>query len=172
MSDLFQTVAEDSAPSRHEAGSWVRRSLLLLFTGFVVVALVGVFGQQPEDKAVAAPAAQLRLSAPAAVRGGLFFQSRIDIRAQQRIQDPHLVLDHGWLEGMQVNSIIPEPVSQASRDGKLVLTYDTLEPGDTLIVWMQFEVDPTNVGHRPYGVELDDAGQRIAAIHHKLTIFP
>ena len=37
---------------------------------------------------------------------------------------------------------------------------------------MQFEVDPTNVGHRSYGLELDDAETRIAAVRRWITVFP
>ena len=39
-------------------------------------------------------------------------------------------------------------------------------------MWMQFEVNPTNVGHRPYGLELDDAETQVAAVHRWITVFP
>jgi hypothetical protein len=106
------------------------------------------------------------------VRGGLFFQSRLTIRAQREVQFPRILLDDGWVEGMQVNSIEPAPASEASRDGHVVLSYDKLEPGDVLRIWLQFEVDPTSSGHRPYGVELDDASTRLVRISHTLTVLP
>jgi hypothetical protein len=114
----------------------------------------------------------LRVSAPAAVRGGLFFQSRVEIRARRAIAHPRLVLDEGWVEGMQFNSAEPSPMSEASRDGRVVFSYDSLNAGDRLVVWMQFEVDPTNVGHRSYGLELDDADTQVAAVHRWITVFP
>ena len=112
------------------------------------------------------------MTAPAAVRGGLFFQSRVEIRALRAIEHPRLVLDEGWVEGMQFNSTEPAPVSEASRDGRVVLSYDRIDAGDRLIVWMQFEVNPTNVGHRSYGLELDDAETQVAAVHRGMTVFP
>ena len=84
------------------------------------------------------------------MRGGLFFQSRIEIRALAAIEHPRLVLDEGWVEGMQVNSIEPAAESETSRDGRVVLSYGALEPGDVLRVWLQFQVEPTNVGTRDY----------------------
>jgi hypothetical protein len=54
----------------------------------------------------------------------------------------------------------------------VVLSYDGLDAGDRLVVWFQFEVDPTNVGHRSYGLELDDAETQIARIHRRMTVFP
>ena len=37
---------------------------------------------------------------------------------------------------------------------------------------MQFEVNPTSAGHRSYGLELDDAETKIAAIDRHITVFP
>jgi hypothetical protein len=106
------------------------------------------------------------------VRGGLFFQSRIEIRALRALEHPRLVLDEGWVEGMQVNSIEPAPVGEANRDGRVVLSYDRVDAGERLVVRLQFEVNPTNVGHRSYGLELDDAETRVAAIDRQITVFP
>ena len=55
------------------------------------------------------------------------------------------MLDEGWVEGMQVDSIEPAPADEESRDGRLVLSYAALGAGDVLKVWLQFEVNPTNV---------------------------
>ena len=137
-----------------------------------LLALLDVFGQRPTSTTAAAPRARMELSAPDAVRGGLFFQSRIEIHALDRIAHPRLVLDEGWLEGMQVNSIEPAPGDEESRDGRLVLSYTTLEPGDVLKVWLQFEVNPTSVGRRAYGLALDDDQRPVARIAHTLNVFP
>jgi hypothetical protein len=138
----------------------------------VLLALLDEFGQQPRRSAAATPAATLRLSAPEAVSGGLFFQSRIEIRARRIIEFPRLILDAGWTEGMQINTIEPSPSSESSRDGRLVLSYDQLDPGDLLVIWLQFQVDPINVGHRSYGLELDDETTVLARVDRSLTIFP
>jgi hypothetical protein len=82
------------------------------------------------------------------------------------------VLAGGWVEGMQVNSIEPAPVGEASRRGRVVLSYDALEAGDVLRVWLQFEVNPTNVGRRSYAVELDDAERPVARLAPPLTVLP
>jgi hypothetical protein len=143
-----------------------------LFSVLALLALLDRFGQEPSRAAADAPAATLRLQAPEALRGGLLFQSRVEIRAKRTVRFPRLVLDDGWVEGMQVNSIEPNPASEASRDGRLVLTYDQLNPGDRLVVWLQFQVNPTNVGRRPYGIELDDQSTALARIDRSLTTFP
>jgi hypothetical protein len=172
MTDLFRDLATSPEPRSLTRGLWTRRVIMGLLALVPLAALAGAFGQQPSTSAASGSAATLSLDAPERVRGGLFFQSRIDVRAVRDVQHPRLVLDDGWLEGMQVNSIEPSPTGEASRDGRVVLSYDPLRAGDRLTVWLQFEVDPTNVGRRSYGLELDDAAAPIARVHRTITVLP
>ena len=169
---LFTDIAAVPDPRGEVVGLWARRAVLTVFSAIAVLGLLDVFGQGTTQTAASTPAAVLRLTAPEAVRGGLFFQSRVEIRASRAIAHPRLVLDEGWVEGMQFNSIEPNPMSEASRDGRVVLSYDGLDAGQRLVVWMQFEVNPTSAGHRSYGLELDDAETKIAAIDRHITVFP
>jgi hypothetical protein len=73
---------------------------------------------------------------------------------------------------MQVNSIEPAPVGEASRDGRVVLSYDALAHGDVLRIWLQFEVNPTNVGRRSYALALDDAERPVARLARDITVLP
>jgi hypothetical protein len=169
---LFSDVAAIPEPRGATVGLWARRAVMTAFAAIAVLGLLDVFGQSTTQTAAHTSAAVVRVIAPPAVRGGLFFQSRIEIRALRALEHPRLVLDDGWVEGMQVNSIEPAPVGEASRDGRVVLSYDRVDAGERLVVWLQFEVDPTSVGHRSYGLELDDADTKVAAIHRHITVFP
>jgi hypothetical protein len=170
MADIFDTLERE--PRGILVGLWVRRAILTLLGVLVLLGAVNRYGQRPSDSVAKAPAATIRLNAPARVRGGLFFQSRVEIRAAQAIDHPRLVLDEGWIEGMQVNSIEPAPVGETTRNGRVVLSYDALKPGDLLRVWFQFEVNPTNVGRRSYAIELDDAEQLVARVAPTITALP
>ena len=172
MTRLFTDVAAVPDPRGEIVGLWARRAVMTVFAVIALLGLLDVFGQGTTRTAASTPAAVVHVTAPRAVRGGLFFQSRVEILARRAIAHPRLVLDEGWIEGMQVNSIEPAPVGEASRDGRVVLSYDRVDAGDRLVVWLQFEVDPTSVGHRSYGLELDDAETKVAAIHRHITVFP
>ena len=172
MTRLFSDLAAAPEPRGAKIGLWGRRAVIAAFAAFAVLGLFDVFGQGATATTARTPAAIVRVTAPSAVRGGLFVQSRVEIRALRTLQHPRLVLDEGWVEGMQFNSTEPAPVSEASRDGRVVLSYDRIDAGERLVVWMQFEVNPTNVGHRPYGLELDDADTQVAAVHRWMTVFP
>lgn len=169
---LFTDVAAAPDPRGEIVGLWTRRAVMTVFAAISVLGLLDVFGQGTTQSTASTPAAVLRVTAPAAVRGGLFFQSRVEIRARRAIAHPRLVLDEGWIEGMQVNSIEPNPVGEASRDGRVVLSYDAIDAGERLVVWLEFEVNPTNTGHRSYGLELDDADAKIATVARDITVFP
>ena len=82
------------------------------------------------------------------------------------------MLDHGWVEGMQVNSIEPNPASELSRDGRELVVGEHDAPGDDLRIWLQFEVNPTNVGRRSYGIELDDGTTRVLRLSPTITVLP
>jgi hypothetical protein len=172
MSDAFRNLAEQPAPLALGWGRWARRAVLALFAVVSLLALGNAFGQVASSSSAAGPAATLRLSAPERVRGGLFFQSRVDVRAARAIDRPRLVLGEGWVEGMQVNSIEPAPSSEAARDGRVVLSWNQLEAGDRLQVWFQFEVDPSTVGRRDYSLELDDGDTPLARISRTITVLP
>ena len=170
MRDAFADLPRDSRGIA--VGLWTRRAVVAVLSVVVLLALLNRYGQKPADSAAQAPQAAMTLTAPSTVRGGLLFQSRLDIRAAQPIDHPRIVLADGWVEGMQVNSIEPAPVGEASRDGRVVLTYDAMKPGDRLRVWLQFQVNPTNVGRRSYRVELDDAERPVTRIDRTVTVLP
>jgi hypothetical protein len=170
MTELFTDVRRDDRGA--VAGLLARRAILTLFALISLTALIGFIGQRPSSSQATTPAVRMTLAAPETVRGGIFFQARIDIRALTAIEHPRLVFDEGWLEGLQVNSIEPSAASESSRDGRLVLSYGALEPGDILRIWLQFEVNPTNVGKRSFGLELDDEERPLARIPRTLRVLP
>lgn len=172
MTDLFQGPAEQPESHALTRGLWARRAVVALFVLVVVLALAGFAGQRGTTEHAAGDAATLSVAAPDTVRGGIFFQARVTVAAKSDVEHPRIVLGRGWVEGLQVNSIEPSPQSEASRDGRLVLSYDKLGAGDTLALWFQFQVDPTQPGRRDFSVELDDAERPIARVDRKLRVLP
>ena len=170
MTELVSDLQREPRATRR--GPWIRRAIMAVFAIVAILALANVFGQQPTVTAAGGTGAELALSAPRVVRGGLMFQARIDVRARLDIDNPRLVLGQGWLEGLQVNSIQPAPVSEAGRDGRVVLTYDELAAGERLRIWIQFAVDPTYSGRHDFSVELDDETTPLATVTRTITLLP
>jgi hypothetical protein len=156
--------------SRRELGA--RRFVLVVIAGIAVAALFGVFGQRPVESGATAAAADLDVSAPDRLRGGLFYQGRLTVSAHSDLANATLVLAEGWVEGTSVNTIVPAPTEEASRDGALALSFGPLAADESLVVHLQLQVNPTNVGRRDASVSLYDGETLLATDDRTLTVFP
>jgi len=162
---------------RHRDASWwsdlaARWVVLGLLTAMTIAALFSVFGQHPETSVASGDAATLEVLAPEQLRGGLFFQGRFTVTAKDGIEDVVLVFAPAWMENMHINTIEPAPTEEASRDGDLALHFGPLGAGERLVLYMQFQVNPTNVGRRSADVELYDGETLIATVERTMTVFP
>jgi len=155
------------------SGIWVRRAILAAIALVAILALADVFGQRPTTVSADVPAARLSLYAPTAVRGGDIWQARFHIDAKREVKKAVLVLDPGWAESMSINTIEPSPLGEASDDGRLSFELGHIPSGRSFLLFMQFQVNPTNVAwHRPQDVELRDGATVLARIHRTITVFP
>ena len=151
---------------------WYRRGLLCCVAALPILALLNVFGQKPSNTSVSTQAASLSVNAPSALRGGLVFQVRVEVVAHQDIHELEIIFDRGWWEAMTVNSITPEPEESSIQGNQVALAFGKLPTGHKLTVWIQFSVNPTNVGKRGENVGLADNSVPLAHLDRSLTIFP
>jgi hypothetical protein len=152
---------------------WPRRAVVAAIAVCSILGLLNVFGQRPVTSYAAADAASLKVYAPTHLRGGLLFSARFHITAHRDLKNAILILDPGWLEGMAVNTIEPSPLGQGSSNGRLTFQLGHIAKGGSYILWMQFQVNPTNIAwHRPAGVTLADGSTPIVHIARRYTIYP
>jgi hypothetical protein len=152
---------------------WPRWVILGLLTLFCALGLLNVFGQRPAKVSAAAPAAKLTLYAPTKLRGGLLFSARFHITAVRELKNATLVLDPGWAEGMAINTIEPSPLGEGSTNGRLTFQLGHVPAGESYILFMEFQVNPTNIAwHRPQNVELDDGDTKVLTIKRDVVIYP
>jgi hypothetical protein len=155
-----------------ERNPWTRRALLSLLAVVLGLAAVNVFGQRPTTAHADGAAGSLEVHAPTRLRGGVFWMARFHVRARREIRRATLVLDPGWLEQMHLNTLEPAPIGEASRDGRIALDFGRVASGQSLLVFMQFQVNPTNVGRHSHDVELHDGETLLARIDRTVTVFP
>ena len=150
----------------------VRRALFGLLLLIPLLALLNLFGQRPSSVVARGPSASLDVEAPARVRGGLLYQARFHIRARSELKKAILVLDPGWLENMTVNAIEPNPINEASNDGRLTLELGHIAAGKSHLLFVYFQVNPTNFGHRSQNVALYNGSRKLLEVRRTITIFP
>jgi hypothetical protein len=151
---------------------WLRRALLGLLALLLLAALLNAFGQRPHLSTGSSDAATLTVFAPRHARSGLVYAPRFTIKARRELKDAQLVLDQGWASGYTVNGVAPQPVTEASRNGKLVFGFGHVPAGHKLVFYLSLQVNPTIFGRRSQNVELDDDGTRLLTVHRHVTIFP
>jgi hypothetical protein len=153
-------------------GLAVRRVGYLVLGVIAVLALINVFGQRPATARAEAPAAKLSVYAPTHLRGGLIYMARFHVTAKQDLKKATLVLDTGWAESITINTIEPSPIDETSDNGRLSFELGPVKAGQSYILFMDFQVNPTNVGHRSQNVELRDGDTHILTINRDVTVFP
>ena len=151
---------------------WVRRGLFALVCAIPVLALFNLFGQRPGTSSAATPTAKLSIYAPARIRSGLLWEARFHITARGELKRATLILDPGWLEGSTLNTIEPSPVGEASADGSLSFELGHIPAGRSFILFLDFQTNPTNVGHRHQTVTLYDGARKVLTVHRTITVFP
>jgi hypothetical protein len=155
-----------------ESKPWSRRIILALICVPLVLALFNVFGQRPQKSEASVAAASLSVYSPKRVRSGLYYESRFHIVAHQDLKDARLVLSSGWGEGITINTIEPAPIGAASRNGDLSYDLGHIPPNESYILFVQQQVNPTNVGRRTQRAELWDGERHLLTIERPLTVFP
>lgn len=151
---------------------YVRWLLLTLLGVLCLLGLANVFGQRPDTDTASASGVELEVYSPERLRSGLFFMSRFTIRAEREVEAATLVLDPGWLEGITLNTLVPSPVGEANRDGKIALDLGRVRAGTEHVFFLHFQVNPTEIGRRPQDVALFDGETPLLSVDRTVTIFP
>jgi hypothetical protein len=151
---------------------WIRRLAYVLIGAVIVLALINVFGQRPSTTVADAPQATLKVYAPKHLRGGLLYMARFTIYAKQELKKATLVLAPGWAESITINTIEPSPVGEASANGRLSFELGHIPAGERYRLFMEFQVNPTNVGSRSQNVQLLDGNTPILTVKRSILVFP
>jgi hypothetical protein len=175
MTDATTPMAEgrERAERNDRIGSWIRRVSVCLLSAVVVLALCNVAGQRASVASLHNPIADLSVHAPATVRPGLLFQTKISVTAHKALPDVQLVLGSGWFDGLTLNTAEPSASTQTSGPGGSVM-FDVgpLQAGETYVQYLEYQVNPTSLSRRDQVVSVRSRGVQIVSMHHTLTIVP
>jgi hypothetical protein len=155
-----------------ERRPYVRWTVLTLLALLCLFGLLNAFGQRPHTRTASSSGVELEVYSPEHLRSGLFFMSRFTIRSEREIQSATLLLDPGWLEGITLNTLVPSPVGEANRDGKVAFDLGHVRADSEHVFFLHFQVNPTEVGRRPQDIELLDGETPLLHIDRTVTIFP
>ena len=151
---------------------WFRRGGIGLLLAVCVLGLANVFGQHTQTRSADSSAAKLTIETPGAARGGLIYQTIFRIEAHRDLAKPTLVLDPGWFDGLTINTVEPDSVTWGQEAERNTLELGALRAGQRFVLRLQYQVNPTVIGHRDQDVVLRDGGTPLLKLEHAATIFP
>jgi hypothetical protein len=151
---------------------YVRWAVLTALGLLCLLGLLNAFGQRPHTRTGSADGVELEVYSPEHLRSGLFFMSRFTIRAERELEAATLLLDPGWMEGITLNTLVPSPVGEANRNGKVAFDLGRVRAGTEHVLFLHFQVNPTETGRRPQDVELLDGTTPILRLDRTVTIYP
>lgn len=151
---------------------WLRRVLLLGPAAVVALALLNVFGQRPVTSSARGASARLSVTAPVSGRSGVVYAARFRIDAVRALKKATLILSPGWADGYTVNGLAPQPLTEASDNGRLSFGFGHIPAGHHLTFWLSLQINPTTVGLHHQSVWLYNGSTLLTAVHRTITIFP
>jgi hypothetical protein len=151
---------------------WGRWAAVVVLSALPVLALFNFFGQRETTSRATSPVASVSLQSPSRLRSGLSFQTKVQVFAHATIGRLELAFSPGWWDGVGVNSISPQPSTESSQGGQVVLEMGKLPAGRTLTTWLNFSVNPTFSGERSEDLTVLDGAHTLVRIHRSVTVFP
>lgn len=149
---------------------WIALALLSLL---MLAALLGLFGGGKIRPMVAdGPDVRLELSTPRVIRNGEFFELRVRIIARRDVEKAVLAVPTSLWRDMTINTMIPAASEEKFEGGAFRFEYGALEPGETLDIKIDGQINPPLfLGTSGRVAVLDDA-RELAVVPLEITVLP
>lgn len=163
--------------SHDDPPGWLRRSssslALLLLGAVIATGLSGVLGGVDSAPVSAAEAdAILTVETRDVLRNGEFFETRIKVEARRPVADAVLSVSSALWRDMTVNSMIPAPSEETFERGSYTFSFGPLEPGATLEIKLDGQINPPLFGGTRGTVALSDGDRLLARIPLAIRVLP
>lgn len=178
MSDASRLRFPDGLTDRHlrrgtRWGSGASPMAILVLGALIVAAMVGLLaGGKSHPQTVVAPEAQFTVSTPRIMRNGIFFETRIAITARAPLADATLLVSHDLWRDMTINTVVPAPIEEESRNGRFALHFGPIAAGETRMVKIDGQVNPPLFAGTRGTLALADGEREIAALPLRITVLP
>jgi hypothetical protein len=144
---------------------------LAVFGSVIVLGLTGALGHE-RDWRSEADGVSLAVHAPEITRNGEFFEMRITVVADARIEDLTIGVDEPLWEDMTVNTMIPAATEETGTDGEFRFAFGPLEPDTPFDFKIDLQVNPDIVGGNEGALTVYDGERAITSVDIGLMVLP
>jgi hypothetical protein len=89
------------------------------------------------------------------------------------LPDAQLELSSGWVDGLTINTLEPSPSAETSGpDGSLRFDIGALQPGQTWVQYVEYQVNPTSLSRRHQAITLLSDTQPVVTLNRTMTVVP
>lgn len=166
------TVPPDVDLTQLRRATWVRRALLALLCGFLLLGLLGVFGPRSERVSAASGGVELTVEHPSVTRAGLDSPWSVEVRREGGFDGPvRLRTTSSYFDRFDENGLDPEPAS-ATQDARWI-TWEFDQPsGDVLVVSLDARLAPTVQSGMSATTELLDGDRPVVGVTYRTRVMP
>ena len=158
-----------------EGGAWRRHASpasLVVFGLVVVLALTGVLGHERLWEASAAGGTRLTVHMPEVIRNGEFVEMRLTVEPAVAIEELVIDIDQALWEDMTVNTMIPAPTEESSRDGRFSFTFGEIDAGASFLLKVDAQINPDIVGGNAGVIIVRDGTVALVEMHVEMAVLP
>jgi hypothetical protein len=162
--------------SHSKAKGWHRHAnpaSLVALGSLMVLAFSGFFGGQPHPTTlVETPSATVSLQLPQRIRNGEFFEMRMNVETKRPFDDLTLAISSSYWQDLTINTMIPAPSEENSKDGRYLFSYGRIDAGTDLSVKIDGQINPSLFRGNDGEIELRDGETVIAIIPVEMKVMP
>ena len=127
----------------HGIGGWWSLIRLLIIGGLLVFAFAGRLGTgNPEPVVAQTPAARIMVETPSPLRNGMFFETRISVRATRATTDSVIAIPVAVWNDVTINTMIPSPAEEGFERGYFLFRFGPQPAGAELTFKLDGQINP------------------------------
>jgi hypothetical protein len=144
---------------------------LVVFGTVIMLALTGMLGHERDWRAQA-DGVSLAVHGPETTRNGEFFEIRVTVETDTRIDDLTIGVAKTLWEDMTVNTMIPAATEETGTDEEFRFTFGPLEAGARFDFKIDLQVNPDIVGGNQGSLTIYDGERRITSVDIGIMVLP
>lgn len=144
---------------------------VVIFTIIVALAMLGVMGHE-RTWAASGRGVGLTVHGPEVIRNGEFFELRIRVEADERVDELVIGVEESLWEDVTVNTMIPAAADEASQDGEVRFTFAELAAGDEFLLKVDLQVNPDIIAGNAGAITVYDGDEQLTSADMTITVLP
>jgi hypothetical protein len=144
---------------------------LIVFGVVVALGLTGTLGHE-RDWVASNRGTRLSVHAPEVIRSGEFFEMRIGVESDTRLDELAIGISQSLWEDITVNTLIPAATEEASANGEFRFTFAELPADTPFLLKFDLQINPDIVGGNEGTITLYDGDTQLTSVAIGITVLP